>query len=269
MMKKIMGFLVFAVGFVAILFLVACAFLYYQQDNIVFYPVKTDPGAAQRWRDHRVEIATDTGRIEGWWLEKPESNSRTVILYFGGNAEEVLSSAVHSLSHWDVRRMLVTNYRGYGGTPGQPSQDALFGDALAVYDYAAKQSGIMAGDLVVVGRSLGSGVATYVAANRPVRGVVLITPFDSLQGVAKALYPLLPVGLLLKHPFRSDLLAPAIKSPVLMLVAADDSIVPARHAQRLFEVWSGPKQIHILPGVGHNDVTDAAQYYPLLNEFLN
>jgi pimeloyl-ACP methyl ester carboxylesterase len=266
--QQIVQFLIFAVGFVAVLVLAICALLYFQQDSILFYPVKTDAGTVERWKDQRVEIPSDDGPIEGWWLDKPESTSQTVVLYFGGNAEEVLSSAVDSLAHLDVRRMLVTNYRGYGRTPGRPGQDALFSDALTVYDYAIKRLEVASGNVVVVGRSLGSGVATYVAAHRPVRGVVLITPYDSIKDVAQGLYPLLPVGMLIEHPFRSDLLAPKLQTPVLMLAAAHDSVIPARHAQRLFDAWAGPKQIHILSGVGHNDITDAAQYYPLLNAFL-
>jgi len=268
-MKNIVGFLVFAVGFFAVLLLAICALLYFQQDSILFYPVKTDPTVAKRWQDRRVEIATDATTIEGWWLEKPDSDSQIVVLYFGGNAEEVLSSSIDSMTHLKVRQMLVTHYRGYGGTPGRPSQDALFNDALAVYDYAINQLGVASRNLIVVGRSLGSGVATYIAANRPVRGVVLITPYDSIKAVAQGLYPLLPIGMLIKHPFRSDLLAPKLQTPVLMLAAADDGVIPPRHAQRLFDAWAGPKQIHILNGVGHNDITDAAQYYPLLNDFLN
>jgi pimeloyl-ACP methyl ester carboxylesterase len=266
--KLIVQFSIFAVGFVAVVVVAICVLLYFQQDRILFYAVKTNAVVAERWRDHRVEIPADGGAIEGWWLEKPDSTSQTVALYFGGNAEEVLSSAVDSMTHLDVRRMLVTNYRGYGGTPGRPSQNALFSDALAVYDYAIERLGVASGNLIVIGRSLGSGVATYVAAHRPVRGVVLITPYDSIKDVAQGLYPLLPVGRLIKHPFRSDLLAPKLQTPVLMLAAANDSVIPAKHAQRLFDVWTGPKQLHILNGVGHNDITDAAQYYPLLNAFL-
>jgi pimeloyl-ACP methyl ester carboxylesterase len=266
--QLVVQFAVFAVGFVAVLMLAICALLYFQQDRILFYPVKTDVVTAERWKDQRVEIPSDDGPIEGWWLEKPDSTSQTVVLYFGGNAEEVLSSAIDSMAHLDVRRMLVTNYRGYGRTPGRPSQDALFSDALTVYDYAINRLGVASGNVVVVGRSLGSGVATYVTTHRPVRGVVLITPYDSIKDVAQGLYPLLPVGTLIKHPFRSDLLAPNLQTPVLMLAAADDGVIPPKHAQRLFDVWAGPKRLHILTGVGHNDITDAAQYYPLLNAFL-
>lgn len=257
-----------AVCFVAGLFVFACAFLYLQQDRMIFYPVRTDAALAGRWQDRRVEIATEEGAIEGWWFDKPESGSQTVLVYFGGNAENALQAGMDMVTRVDARRVFVSSYRGYGRTPGRPSEAALFSDALAVYDYVIKQPGVAADRIGVMGRSLGSGVATYVAAHRAVRGVVLVTPFDSLVGVAEAMYPLLPVRWLAKYPFRSDALAQNLHVPVLMIAGDRDTLIPARHAQRLHDVWAGPKKIHILRGAGHNDISYHAQYYPLLNGFL-
>ena len=214
----------------------------------------------------RFEIETADAKLEGWWIENAQATTPAVILYFGGNAEDVLYTA-STASNIDARAVVVVNYRGYGGSTGEPGQKALYDDGLAIYDYAIK-SGVRAEHIVVMGRSLGSGVASMLAGARPVRAAILITPFDSLAAVAAGHYPWLPVRLLLRHPFPSSDWARRTRAPALFLAADNDNVVPAAHAQKLFQVWAGPKQIHVLPQTGHNDIETHADYYRLINEFL-
>jgi pimeloyl-ACP methyl ester carboxylesterase len=245
-----------------------CILLYAMQDDMIFFRVDNDSELKKQWQAQRVEIAAGDVTVEGWWADNVSATNNVTLLYFGGNAEDVLYTA-ESAGRFNARRMLVTNYRGYGATPGTPSEQALFQDALAVYDFAVKQPGVSAENIVVVGRSLGSGVASYVAANRQVLGLVLVTPYDSMAAVAQGHYPYFPVRLLLKHPFSTDQIANKIMAPVLIVAGEHDNVIPPVHAQRLFEVWAGPKQIHVLPNVGHNDIQEHAQYYPLIGAFLS
>lgn len=255
-------------AFVAGVFILLCVFMYLKQDSLIFYPHKNDASLVQTWQKQRVEIGSGDSAIEGWWMDNPQSASSKVILYFGGNGEDVLYTAANSqMLH--ARRMLVTNYRGYGLRKGQPSQVGLFEDALAVYDYVARQPSVRPEDLIVMGRSLGSGVATYVAANRPVRAAILVTPYDSVRAVAKASYPFLPIGLLLKHPFPSDTFAPKITVPALFIAADQDAVIPPAHAKRLAEVWGGEKTVRILVGAGHNGISEHPDYYRAINEFMD
>jgi uncharacterized protein len=120
----------------------------------------------------------------------------------------------------------------------------------------------------VMGRSLGSGVASMLAGARKVGAAILITPYDSLAAVAAGHYPFLPVRLLLRHPFPSTDWARRTHAPALLLAAEHDNVVPATHAQKLFQVWAGPKQIHVLAQTGHNDIEMHPDYYRLINEFL-
>ena len=136
---------------------------------------------------------------------------------------------------------------GYGGSSGEPGQQALYEGGLAIYDYAIKR-GVPAEHIVVMGRSLGSGVASMLAGARPVGAAILITPYDSLAAVAAGHYPLLPVRLLLRHPFPSTDWAQRTHAPALFLAADTMTSFRATHAQKLFEVWAGPKQIHVLRG---------------------
>jgi uncharacterized protein len=261
-MIAVLGVVAVAAGFYALL----CLLLYTQQSSFIFFRVANDPLLVERWRPRRVEIPGPVS-IEGWWAEGGNPTSPITMIYFGGNAEDVLYTA-ETAKAFDVGRVLATNYRGYGKTPGTPGEQALFEDALAIYDYAVTQPGVSANDIVVMGRSLGSGVATHLAAHRRVRSVVLVTPYDSMAAVGQGHYSIFPVRWLLKHKFESDKLAAAIDTPALLLAAEQDSIVPQRHAHALKKVWRGPIRLHVLERVGHNDIEAHRSYYVLINEFI-
>ena len=253
---------------IAVAYLAICGFIYLRQDSLIFFPRGNDAELAAQWRSRRVEIASANGVIEGWWADNASASTQVTLLYFGGNAEDVLHTASVA-ERLNARRMLFTNYRGYGASPGHPSQSALYADGLAVYDYAVQQDNLAAKPIVVMGRSLGSGVATWIAAHRPVHRTVLVTPYDSLVAVAQRHYFFLPVRLLLKHRFASDALAGRITTPALIVAAGQDEIIPPVHAQRLADAWAGPKRIHVLSPAGHNDIEQHPSYYPLINEFLS
>ena len=239
-----------------------------RQDSLLFFPVKTNPALARQWRERRVEIRSGGTLLEGWWAENPERSGSPVVLYFGGNAEDVLYAA-ESARELHARRLLVICYRGYGGSQGKPSQAALYQDGLAVYDWAVRQPGVAPEDLVVFGRSLGSSVATYLAAHRPVRAAILVTPFDSMTEVAGRHYPIFPIRLLIRNPFPSTEHARRAHVPVLVIAGGRDDIIPAEHAERLLQAWAGPKEMHLLAGAGHNDIEGDPEYDPAINGFLD
>lgn len=247
-------------------FTLICAVLYFGQERSIFFPRPNDPQLRQRYSAQRIEIPAADATLEGWWIENPQATMPAVVLYFGGNAEDVLYTA-SAASSIDARVVVVVNYRGYGGRTGEPSQQALYEDGLAIFDYV-RARGVPAEQIVVMGRSLGSGVASMLAGARPVRAAILITPFDSLASVAAAHYPFLPVRLLLRHPFPSIDWAQRAHAPALFLAAEHDVVVPVAHARKLFEAWAGEKQFHVLPQTGHNDIEQHPDYYRLIDEFL-
>ena len=263
MLTSLLSTLALAAG----VFIVFCALLYWRQDSFIFFPRPNDPLLVLRHEAHRVQIRGPEGVLEGWWTTNPRSTNPIVILYFGGNAEDVLYTAT-TASLFDAQRMLVVNYRGYGRSVGRPSQRALYEDARAIYQYAVTAGGAKPDQIVVMGRSLGSSVVAMLAGERPVRAAILITPFDSLAEVGAHHYWFMPVRWLLRHRFESSEWARRTQAPALMLAAEDDFIVPPIHARRLSKAWAGPKQIHTLAGVGHNDIEMHPDYYTLINDFL-
>jgi len=267
-MRSMLTGTLIVLGLVIAAFAGMCLLLYLQQDRFLFVPQRTDAALAKDWLQYRVEIGAGNHKVEGWWAENPAADNRAVVLYFGGNAEDVLSTAV-TAERIGARKLLVTNYRGYGKTPGTPSQAGLFEDALAVYDYAVSRPGVLPSDIVVMGRSLGSGVATWVAASRPVKAAILITPYDSILSVASHHYSAFPVRALLRHPFPSKELAAKATAPALMIAAERDDVIPPVHTERLAKAWAGPVETHLLSGMAHNNIEQSAGYYSLINAFLH
>ena len=206
--------------------------------------------------------AADGTKLHAWHL--PGSSGAPLVLYFGGNAEDVSWMLGEAHAAPTVGWLLV-NYRGYGASEGAPSEAALIADALLWFDKFSPQSQ----KIYVLGRSLGSGVAVRLAAERRVDALILVTPFDSMVEVGKRHYPFLPVSLLLRHRFDSASLAPKITAPLLCLVAMRDSIIPPEHAKLLYDAWTGPKRWVALEEAGHNTVDAHPDYWRSINLFLN
>ena len=237
-------------------------FMYLAQDSLIFYPQKRNESEraaiAKRPAVQSVFIdAADGTRLHAWLVE-----GDPLVLYFGGNAEEVSWMLDEVARRIPGTGWLLVDYRGYGSSGGSPSEKKLVEDALRWHDRHAGKK------IYAFGRSLGSGVAVQLAAQRPLAGVILVAPFDSLVEVGKHYYPFLPVRWLLRHPFDSAALAPKITAPLLCVVATRDEIIPAVHSKRLFDAWGGAKRWIGLEGAGHNSTDNHANYWPALVAFL-
>ena len=107
-----------------------------------------------------------------------------------------------------------------------------------------------------------------LAAQRPVKGIILSTPYDSLLAVARRYYWFLPVRWLLRHPFDSLALAPRLDAPLLCLIAGRDEVIPPEHAERLYAAWHGPKRRVFLPSASHNTTDEAPEFWASIRAFL-
>ena len=233
------------------------AVLYVMQRSLLYFPQFThDPPVAP---DFRLEVEGATLR---GWVRNP--GQPRALLYFGGNGEDV------SLNRYDVgiwvpgHTVYLVAYRGFGHSSGEPSEAALTTDAVTLFDHVA----VNHSSVDVIGRSIGSAVAVHVAAVRPVRRLVLITPFDSVLRTGQQHYPWMPLHWLLEDRFESWRLAPELDMPVLVVTAGQDTIIaPERTRALVAALPRTPETLH-LPAAGHNDVQNFPEYAATLRRFL-
>lgn len=249
----------------------AILFTWLFQEKLLFYPraVASPPAAPHGWKLEEVRIpAADGTALVGVLAVSPVERPALVV-YFGGNAEEVTSFAAHAAGPYGERAVLLMNYRGYGESAGAPTEKALVSDGIEILDWAARRTDLDASRIAIHGRSLGTGVAVQVAAARPPRCVVLTSPFSSALEVAQAHYRWLPVAPLMRHPFDSAARAPSLRMPLLVLIGDADTLIPPPHSERLASLWGGPVERLVLHGYGHNDLSIDPRYDAAIRAFLD
>jgi hypothetical protein len=187
------------------------------------------------------------------------------LLGFGGNAwsAEAMALFLHGL--FPDRDVVAFHYRGYAPSSGRPSAEALLSDSLLIFDYLLQSD---AGERVVaVGFSIGSGVAAYLARQRPVAGLIMVTPFDSLEALARNIYWWAPVGLLLRHRMPTIDFVRESLEPTAVIIAERDTIVPARRSKPLRAAIANLVFERTIEA-GHNDLYDRPTFAAATREAL-
>lgn len=248
--------ILWALGAAGAVYAALCAWLFVAQRSMIYFPVGGREGAPAD--DLRLE--NDAQILQIWRRSKGQSRA---LLYFGGNAEDVAANLEHFATLLPDHALYLVNYRGYGASTGAPSEAALYSDALRVHDHVSREHASVS----VMGRSLGSGVATYLASERPVERLALITPFDSLVNVARSAYPLFPVGLLLKDRYPSIDRAARIAAPTLVVMAGRDEFIPASGTRALAERLPDARLV-VIEEAGHNTIDGYAEYARALGAFF-
>jgi fermentation-respiration switch protein FrsA (DUF1100 family) len=227
------------------------------QRDLQYFPTRRDPAPAEAGLTGvtRLELRTMDGEtVVLWW--SPPARVRPVILFLQGNAGEVADRA-DRLAHYRARGFGVAflSYRGYGGSTGRPSETGLIIDAEAAYSFLLAQ-GIPADRIVLVGESLGTGVAVQLAARNPVGAMVLEAPYTAAVDIAADAYPWVPVRLLMRDQFRSRDHVAGIGAPLLILHGERDAVVPYSHGRALFHRAAEPRTFRSLGPVGHEALFD-------------
>jgi pimeloyl-ACP methyl ester carboxylesterase len=226
----------------ALAYIGACLYLYLNQRAYLYAP--TPPAQAV---DAESIALTSHGETLRLWRIGPAGGN--AVIYFGGNGQDVAGSIPLFVRALPGRTIYLLHYRGYGGSSGSPSEAALLQDALTVFDFVQKKHAAVS----VMGQSLGSGVAVFTAAARKVAKLVLITPYDSIEHVAQAHFPLFPVSLLLKDKFAAADRAGGIAAPTLVLLAEEDEMIPRRNSEALIAAFrSARPAVAVIPGATHN-----------------
>lgn len=230
-----------------------CVVLFVSQRSLIYFP---QPSALRSPVTFRLPVAEAEVVAS-----VREHDGPRALLYFGGNAEDVSLNLPPLSKAFPEHAIYLLHYRGYGNSSGTPSEEAIQQDALALFDAVhAKHP-----EVVVVGRSLGSGVAVCLASQRPVSRLVLVTPGYSLEDLAVRLYPYIPVGWLLRDKFESWRYAPSVTAPTVLVVAENDEVIPRASTERLYASFAkGVATLKIIAGASHNAISESPRYLEAL-----
>jgi fermentation-respiration switch protein FrsA (DUF1100 family) len=200
--------------------------------------------------EERILETADGQRVVAWYA--PARPGQPTLLYFHGNGGslETRSERIRKYMARGIGVFMMT-YRGYGGSSGAPSEAANVGDAKLAYDTLAKI--VEPSDIVIYGESLGSGVATQVAAEKRVGGVILDAPYTSMVDLAALHYPQLPLRLLMRDRYETLRYIGKVTAPLLIVHGEEDDIVPVEMGRTVFAAARSPKEIATFPGAGHGD----------------
>lgn len=188
-----------------------------------------------------------------------------LVVAFGGNAWHAHHLALYLHDALPGAEVVAFHFRGYGASEGRPGADALLADAPLVHDAAV---GADERTVVAVGFSIGAALAVRVARERPIAGMILVTPFDSLEALVRETYFWVPVGLLLRHRLRPIDEVPLVQVPTAIITAERDSIVPARRTEPIRAAIPSLVYDHAVEGAGHNDLYGRSAFVDSLGEAL-
>ena len=240
------------------------------ENSLVYAPMLYPVG---NWRPEGLAYedvwfnSQDGTKLHGWYCDHPDP--RAVVLFAHGNAGNLSHRAERLRQLHDDHQLAVMtfDYRGYGRSEGEPSEEGVLMDARAARDCLAQRAGVAPGDIVLLGRSLGGGVVVDLASKDGARGLVLESTFTSLPDAAHRHVPWLPTGLLMQNRMNSLEKIPDYRGPILISHGDADRVIPFEQGRRLYEAAPGPKRFVRIPGGDHND-PQPAECERALDEFL-
>ena len=228
------------------------------EERFIFFPAVYPEGpyaAEQRvLKPEEHTFKTPDGVTLHAWFLRAEPAVGT-ILFFHGNAGNLSQRGEILRRLWSAGfNVFIFDYRGYGKSEGSPTEAGVYLDGLAAAGYLSTLSGIDSSKILYYGSSLGGAVAIDVATHRQPAGLILVSTFSSARDVARAVYPFLPISLLLHSRFDSESKIRTMRCPVLAFHGSDDTVIPINLGKKLFEAAPQPKEFHEVQGAGHNDL---------------
>lgn len=241
--------------------------VYFIQEKLIFIPEKLSADFPFKFSRAFEEIFVPREGVVLNALRFRVNDPKGIILYFHGNAGCLRdwgeTGAELSRFGYDV---VIYDYRGYGKSTGRIQSEAeLLADARAFYEIARKD--FSEEKIVLFGRSLGSGIAVQLAAEKNPKLLVLESPFRSLKGMAAKRFPYI-APFVLRYTFRSDLFAPSVRVPVVLFHGDQDEVIPVEFAESLIADFEVPVAYHRVSGGHHNDLTTFPQYRSALEKTL-
>ncbi len=235
------------------------------QTKLIFYPGKLSEDFKFELGENGNEVflqTKDGERINALFYQ---GNKDDVILYFHGNAGDLSSWQFVSQDFTNIGyNFLIIDYRGYGKSTGTITESGLYEDAEAAYQFLIHEKGFLPKNIIIYGRSIGTGVAVELASRHETKGLILEAPYTSLKKLANQKVPFLLPSLFLKFHFNNIDKVNAVSSPILFFHGAEDSLIPVSHTDTLFEKFTGKKMKVIIQRGTHNDLDSFQEYHKAL-----
>lgn len=250
---------------ILLLYVLLIAFAWSFSDSLIFLP---PPTAGYSIDNHLISIQSKTfdsdssHTIIADYTINP--SAKYTLIYNHGNAVDLSGlGSVKQRFYKHGYSILMYDYSGYGLSQGKPSEQQLYNDAQAIYNYLINEKNVSPDQIIIYGHSLGSAVATDLASNNPAASLILEAGFTSAFRV-KTFYPVVPFD-----KFSSIRKLPDIHMPVLFMHGYDDNVIPVSHSQSLFNVANQPKRILLFEHAGHNNITQQGVFFwQSLDEFI-
>jgi pimeloyl-ACP methyl ester carboxylesterase len=245
--------------------------IYMNQQSLLYKPTKeiADFETFNLSDTEELFLVSQDGTKLQAWFHKPQGNMPMVIFFHGNSVnlgQENRLAKFNALSKMGYGYIAVS-YRGFGNSEGAPSKDGILNDARAAMDFAISK-GYEANSLILIGESLGSGVATAMAVEYDVKGMLLITPYTSIADRAQEIYWYLPVRYLVKDNFSNHDLVAHVKCPVIIVHGDNDETIPHSHSHKLIDIITSEKKLIIYPGKGHTDY-DSVEVFNEMTDFFH
>ncbi|NTV45401.1 MAG: alpha/beta fold hydrolase [Chlorobiales bacterium] len=245
--------------------------VYFLQRHLIYYPTKRLSATPEKigLQYESVYLNTDDSlRIHGWYV--PSENPVGSLLFLHGNAGNI-SDRLELIRIYNrlSLNVFIIDYRGYGLSEGEPTEEGTYLDAEAAWKYLTDDRKVDPSEIVIFGRSLGGGVATWLATRHTPRALILESTFTSIPELAAEVYPYLPARWLARTQYNNLRNLKSIQCPLLLVHSCEDDVVPYDHARRLYEAASEPKTLLQIQCDHSLGFLRSKNYEPGVNAFLN
>ncbi|HEX8063995.1 MAG TPA: alpha/beta hydrolase [Allosphingosinicella sp.] len=248
------------------LYVAVLALVFAFQARLLFPAGAVGAGALPAGAERLSLDTADGNRLRGVHIPPSAPRSGTLVLGFGGNGWNADTAAAYLHGLFPEADVVTFHYRGYRPSSGAPAASALLADAPPIYDLAVAR--IRPARTVAVGLSIGSGVAAGLARRRPLDGLILVTPFDSLQRVAAGQFRWLPVRFLFRHEMKPAEWLRGAKVPTAIIAAGRDTLIPPARTDGLRRASGRLVFDETIPGAGHNDIYDRPEFRVAMREAM-
>ena len=232
--------------------------MYCFQRSFLYFP---QPSKPVKWTKE-ISFVGDKFNLHGWVVNEGKEKA---LIYYGGNAEAIeyniafFKEAAHDYS------VYLIPYRGYGKNTGNPSEESLYKDSLYIFDKIKQNHK----QILLMGRSLGTGISTYVASQRSIASLILVTPYDSIENVAKEIYWMFPISILLKDKYESWRRVINLQIPTLVFIADNDEIISKKRTDNLISHFDSKYvKVVTIKGATHDSISEFNEYLSILKQWL-